>query len=82
MAVGQHQWYTLGVGAPPILVYFSGDWDDWGYGVLTHSHVSTPMIGTLHIKREASMAMTRLATSLGHWEGGDHFTAPWQRERV
>ena len=25
------------VGAPPILVYFSGDWDvHWGYGTLTH----------------------------------------------
>ena len=40
MAVGQHQWYHFGVGAPPILVYFSGDWDvDWGYGALTHSHM-------------------------------------------
>ena len=29
MAVGQ-----LGAGAPPILVYFSGDWDvHWAYGV-------------------------------------------------
>ena len=27
MAVGQNQWYHFGVGAPPILVYFSGDWD-------------------------------------------------------
>ena len=25
MAVGQHQWYHFGVGAPPSLVYFSGD---------------------------------------------------------
>ena len=25
--------YHFGVGAPPILVYFSGDWDvRWGYG--------------------------------------------------
>ena len=40
MAVGQHEWYHFGVGAPPILVYFSGDWDvHWGYGVLTHSHI-------------------------------------------
>ena len=32
MAVGQNQWYHFGVGAPPILVYFSGDWDvHWGY---------------------------------------------------
>ena len=31
MAVGQNPWY-FGVGAPPILVYFSGDWDvDWRY---------------------------------------------------
>ena len=29
------------VGAPPILVCFSGDWDvHWGYGILTHGHVS------------------------------------------
>ena len=28
------------IGAPPILVYFSVDWDvHWGYGVLTHSHL-------------------------------------------
>ena len=27
----QNQWYHFGVGAPPILVYFSGDWDiHWG----------------------------------------------------
>ena len=41
MAVGQHQWYHFGVGAPAILVYFSGDWDvHWGYGVLTHSQIA------------------------------------------
>ena len=35
-AVGQNQWYHFGVGAPPILVHFSGDWDvHWGYGILT-----------------------------------------------
>ena len=32
-----HQWYQFGVGAPPILVYFSEDLDvRWGYGLLTH----------------------------------------------
>ena len=32
-AAGQNQWYYFGVGAPPILVYSSGDWDvHWGYG--------------------------------------------------
>ena len=38
MAVGQNQWDPIfGVGAPPILVYFSGDWDvHWGYRILTH----------------------------------------------
>ena len=37
MAVGQNQWYQFGVGVPPILVYFSGDWDvHWGYGILIH----------------------------------------------
>ena len=40
MAVGQKQWYHFGVGAPPILVYFTGDWDvHWGYGILTHGHM-------------------------------------------
>ena len=30
----------FGVGAPPILVYFSGDWAvHWGYGLLTHGHM-------------------------------------------
>ena len=30
--MGQKQWYHFGLGAPPILVYFSGDWDvHWGY---------------------------------------------------
>ena len=39
--VGQHQWYHFGVGAPPILVYFSGDWDvHWGYELLTHGHLT------------------------------------------
>ena len=33
MAVGQNQWYHLGVGAPPnFRTYLSGDWDvHWGY---------------------------------------------------
>ena len=42
MAAGQNQWYHSGVGAPPILVYFSRDWVHWGYGVLAHGHVSPP----------------------------------------
>ena len=40
MAVAQNQWYHFGVGASPILVYFSGDSDfHWGYGLLTHGHI-------------------------------------------
>ena len=40
MAVGQNHWYHFGVGAPAVLVYFSGDWDvHWGYGILTHGHM-------------------------------------------
>ena len=31
LAVGQQQRYHFGVGAPPILLYFSADWDDHGY---------------------------------------------------
>ena len=41
MEVGQNQWYHVWVGAPPILVYFGWDWDvHWGYGILTHGHMS------------------------------------------
>ena len=37
---GSNQWYHFGVGAPPILVYFRGDWDVyWGYWILTHGQV-------------------------------------------
>ena len=40
MAVGQNQWYHFGVGAPPIVVYFSGDWDvRWGYGLSSRGHI-------------------------------------------
>ena len=42
LAVGQNQWCHFGVGAPPISVYFSGDWDvHWGYGILTHGHLGS-----------------------------------------
>ena len=38
-AVGHNQWYHFEVGAPPNLVFFSGDWDvHWGYELLTHGH--------------------------------------------
>ena len=37
---GSKPMVIFGVGAPPILVYFSGDWDG-GSGVLTHGQKST-----------------------------------------
>ena len=39
--MGQNQWYHVGVGAPPILVYFSGDWDVHSglTGLFTHGHI-------------------------------------------
>ena len=41
VAVGQNQWYHFGVGAPPILVYCSGDGDvHCGYGIVTHGRVT------------------------------------------
>ena len=40
--------FYFGVGAPPILVYFSGDWDvHWGYGLLTHGNVGANQLGAL-----------------------------------
>ena len=43
--VPQQMGSHFGVGAPPILVYFSGDWDvHWGYRVLIHSHMSGHLI--------------------------------------
>ena len=37
---GSNQRYHFGVSAPPILVYFSGNWDvHWGYGILTHGQL-------------------------------------------
>ena len=48
MAVGQNQWCHFGVGAPLILVYFSGDWDvHWGYRFLTHGHVGLSLNSSL-----------------------------------
>ena len=42
MAVGQNQSYHFGAGAPPMLVYFSGDWLKFTGGtmwILTHAHI-------------------------------------------
>ena len=48
-AGGGFTWYHFGVGAPPILVDFSGNWDvHWGYGLLTHGHIDCmcPFVAT------------------------------------
>ena len=42
----QKQWYLFGIGAPPILVYFIGDWDvHWGHGVLIHGQLEQLRLG-------------------------------------
>ena len=39
----------FGVGAPPILVHLSVDWDvHWGYGILTHGHLDKPALAEAH----------------------------------
>ena len=64
MAVGQHQWYHFGVGPPPILVYFSGDWDvHWGYGVLTHSHIYPTTSGHRESRTKYSAISKRLSAA-------------------
>ena len=49
MAVGQNQGTILGsVNSPPILVYFSGDWDvHWWYGNSTQGHICGLFIKSL-----------------------------------
>ena len=46
-AVGQHQWYHFGVGAPPILVY-SWDWDvHWEVGQRSRETLSLGLVSKL-----------------------------------
>ena len=56
LAVGQNQWYHFGAGAPPILVYFSGDWAVfWGYDLdfaPWPSKLGLPMAAPLLFNRE------------------------------
>ena len=63
MAVGQNQWYHFGVGASPILVYFSGDWDvHWGYGFLIHTHLTAlGVLSSFCVKRLMSLKKTSKA---------------------
>ena len=51
----------VGGSAPPILVYFSKDWDvHWGYGLLTHGQVIRPM--ACLVLGEAERFITRFPT--------------------
>ena len=66
LAVGQNQCYHFGVGAPPILVYFSGDRDvHWGYRILTHSHLGA---GPLVHRHGGNVSKT--SQSVGRQMGG------------
>ena len=67
MAVGQTQWYHFGVSAPPILVYFSGDWDvHRGYGLWTHGHMLEDIrFWDQNPKRDAWMFLVAQVESLG-----------------
>ena len=43
MAVGQNPWYHVEVGAPPILIHFSGDWDvHSGYHMVVPATLTVP----------------------------------------
>ena len=64
------------VGAPPILVNFSADWDvHWGYGILTHGQMDQSFIvdfaGAFHFQPEscAFVGWPRqvLRTALDNW---------------
>ena len=44
--MAQKQWYHFGIGAPPIFVYFGGDWDVHRGGVLTHGHLGKDQLPT------------------------------------
>ena len=76
MAVGQNQWYHVGVGAPPILVYFSGDWDvHWGHGILTHGHVNYTQIAVGRLdSSEAIRVRTNMDTHPSYSLGKAHPT--------
>ena len=61
--MGQNQWYHLGTGAPPILVYFSGDWD-----VLTNSSDRSCLVdGSMHAAMDTNrpQELLELARSRG-----------------
>ena len=72
LAVGQNEWDY----APPVLVYFSGDWDvHWGYGSLTHHvgaaarHGSESGLALVFGRKERrTMAQRRFAGRLGFAE--------------
>ena len=79
MAVGQKQWYHVGVGAPPILVHFSG-WigmltgeSIWilAHGPLSKVHGFNGVTGRMRIKLVArpKPAQADDGTTVGRWLG-------------
>ena len=61
--MGQNQWCHFGVGAPPILVYFSGDWDvHWGNDLAVDPWPGD-MFGHLRMEQKA-------ARECNMWERG------------
>ena len=75
VAVGQNQWYQFGVGAPPILVDFSWDWDvHWGYDLdfdpwPSGGHLATTIIPVGGLGRfctaQVAMKVQREAEGMG-----------------
>ena len=61
----------FGVGAPPVLVHFHGDWDvHWGYGILTHGHFLVEALSFPLVFRVASMfsgRFFRAGSAGGNW---------------
>ena len=66
LAVGQNQWYHFGVGAPPLLVYFSGDWDvHCGYDL----DFDPWPIGSLPLNPGLGTERWTAARTFGTWTG-------------
>ena len=65
----------FGVGAPPMLVYFSGDWDvHWGYGLLTHGQISLSVKPTTKQGiGPGKPSFQPLCRSLGTWPGPENY---------
>ena len=94
LAVGQKQWYHFGVGAPPILVYFSGDWDvHWGvrfgFSPMAISHIEELVLspvgfvfGCGRTGRDQPCRLERSSESLDSREKDDNSRGTFQFLKV